>query len=271
MPLKPVSLTPVPLKLFSGNPPVIAALHLPDFALSRERPMAWFEDYALSNARIFAEAGVPWIKLQDQTRTDARAAPETIAMTAALARLIRRELPDLGLGIIVEAHDPAAALSIAHAAGADFVRLKVFVGGAMTAQGPRHGLGAAAVAHRAALRRPDIAILADVHDRTCSPLSGESQPFAAGWAMTLGADALIITGSSFADTLDRIEAVRAAGRDAPILIGGGVTEANVAAALAASEGVIVSTALMRGDAGPDDLIRWDADRCRRFMDAARAA
>jgi predicted TIM-barrel enzyme len=259
------------LKVFSSTPLVIAALHLPDFALSRDRPMAWFEDYALANASVFAEAGVPWIKLQDQTRADGPAAPDTVAMTAALARLIRRELPDLGLGIIVEAHDPAAALCIAHAAGADFVRLKVFVGGVMTAQGPRHGLGAAAVAHRAALGRPDIAILADVHDRTAVPLSGESQPFAAQWAAKLGADGLIVTGSSFPDTLTRIAAVREAGVRRPVLIGGGVTEANVAEALGASDGVIVSTALMRADASPGDLVRWDSDRCRRFMDAARAA
>ena len=258
------------LKVFRGVPLVIAALHLPDFVLSRYRPMAWFEDYAVANARIFAEAGVPWIKLQDQTRTDGPAAPDALAMTAAIARLLRAEVPGIGLGIIVEAHDPAAALSIAHAAGADFVRLKVFVGGAMTAQGPRHGLGARAVAHRAALGRPDIAILADVHDRTAVPLSGESQTFAAEWAVKTGADGLIITGSSFPCTLARIAAVRAAGVRRPLLIGGSVTEANVAEALGASDGVIVSSALMRRDAGEDDLVRWDADLCRRFMDAARS-
>ena len=259
----------MPLTLFAGDPPVIAALHLPDFALSRHRPMAWFEDYAVANARIFAAAGVPWIKLQDQTRTAGPAAPETLAMTAALARLIRAEVPGLGLGIIIEAHDPAAALAVAHAAGADFVRLKVFVGGAMTAQGPRHGLGAQAVACRAALGRPDIAILADVHDRTAVPLSTESQPFAAEWAAKTGADGLIVTGSSFPDTLARIAAVRSAGVRRPLLIGGGVTEANVGEALHASDGVIVSTALMRKDAGEDDIVRWDADLCRRFMEAAR--
>ncbi|MGH6924843.1 MAG: BtpA/SgcQ family protein [Propylenella sp.] len=261
----------MPLKVFEGGPLVIVALHLPDFALSRHRSMAWFEDYAIANARVFAAAGVPWIKLQDETRTDGPAAPDTLAMTAAIARLLRAEVPGIGLGIIVEAHDPAAALSIAHAAGADFVRLKVFVGGAMTAQGPRHGLGARAVEHRAALGRPDIAILADVHDRTAVPLSGESQPFAAEWAVKTGADGLIVTGSSFPDTLARIAAVRAADVRRPLLIGGGVTEANVAEALGASDGVIVSTALMRRDAGEDDLERWDADLCCRFMDAARAA
>lgn len=257
------------LKLFDAAKPVIAALHLPDFALNRHLPVAWYEDYALSNARVFARAGIPWIKLQDQTRTSGPAAPDTLSMMAALARLIRREVPEVRLGIIIEAHDASAALSVAHASGADFVRLKVFVGGAMTAQGPRGGLNAEAVAHRAALRRSDIALLADVHDRTAMPMSGESQVFAANWAAKSGADGLVITGSSFPDTLARIEAVRAQGLKQPVLIGGGVTKDNVAQALAGSDGVVVSSALMRRDAAPDDLVRWDAGLCQRFMDAAR--
>lgn len=258
------------LKSFSGRIPVIAALHLPDFALSRHRSVAWYEDYTITNARVFADAGVPFIKLQDQTRTCGMAAPETLTRMAALARLLRAELPALGLGIIVEAHDPAAALSIAHASGADFVRLKVFVGGAMTAEGPRNALGAKAVACRAALGAPDIALLADIHDRTARPLSDEPQPFAAHWAAKVGADGLIITGSGFQDTLNRIAAVRGTVPSRPILIGGGVTSENVAEALATASGVIVSSALMRKSADEDDLVQWDADLCHRFMDAARA-
>ncbi|MEO1103869.1 MAG: BtpA/SgcQ family protein [Pseudomonadota bacterium] len=261
----------MPLKVFDGGPLIIAALHLPDFALSRHRAVTYFEDYAIANAAVFAQAGIPWLKLQDQTRTSAGAAPDTLARMGALARLIRAEVPGIGLGIIIEAHDPAAALAVANASGADFVRLKVFVGGAMTANGPRHALGAEAVAYRAVLGRQDIAILADVHDRTAIALSGETQPFAAGWAAKVGADGLIITGSSFADTLTRIEAVRAAGIKRPILIGGGVTADNVGEALRAAEGVVVSSALMRRTASEDDLLRWDADACRRFMDAARAS
>jgi uncharacterized protein len=256
--------------LFAAPPLVIAALHLPDFNLSRDRSAAWFEDYALTNARVFADAGIPWIKLQDQTRTDGPAAPETLARMAALARLIRSELPALNLGIIIEAHDPEAALVVAQAAGAGFVRLKVFVGGAMTAQGPRHGLGARAVARRAALCAGGVAILADVHDRTSVPLSGESQPMAAEWAAKTGADGLIVTGRDMDDTLARIAAVRAAGVRRPVLVGGSVTGANVVRALAGSDGVVVSTALMRADRDPGALLQWDADLCARFMEAARA-
>ncbi|MEM6889417.1 MAG: BtpA/SgcQ family protein [Pseudomonadota bacterium] len=258
----------MPLTTEQGAPQVIAALHLPDFVRSMHQSVSWFEDYAIANARVFADADVPFVKLQDQTRTAGAAAPETLALMASIARLIRSEVPKLRLGIIIEAHDPLAALSVAHAVGAEFVRLKVFVGGAMTADGPRHGLGTAAVSHRAALGRSDIAILADVHDRTARPLSNESQPFAANWAAKAGADGLIVTGANFADTLKRVAAVREAVPSNPILIGGDVTEHNVAEALAASDGVFVSSALMKSGAGANDLVRWDLDLCRRFMEKA---
>ncbi|MEM1066343.1 MAG: BtpA/SgcQ family protein [Pseudomonadota bacterium] len=259
----------MPLSLVSGPPPVIAALHLPDFALSRDRSQAWFEDYAIANAKVFADAGIPFVKLQDQTRSSAPASLETVARMAALARLIRAEVPGLGLGIIVEAHDPHAALAIANASGADFVRLKVFVGGAMTGEGPRYALGADAVAYRAALAASGVSILADVHDRTAKPLSNEDQPEAAVWAAKAGADGLIITGASFSDTLARIAAVRNTSANRPILIGGGVTEANVGEAITLADGVIVSSALMRKDTDANDLVRWDSDLCKRFMNAAR--
>lgn len=258
-------------RLFDTAPPIIAALHLPDFARNRHLSLQWLEDYAVTNARIFADAGIPWVKVQDQTRTAEPATADTVAMLTAIARTIRSEVPGLGLGIIVEAHDPHAALAVAHATGADFVRLKVFVGGAMTADGPRYGLGAEATEYRARLGRTDIAILADVHDRTARPLSDETQPFAAGWAAKVGADGLIVTGSSFDDTVTRIAAVRQTVGKRPILIGGGVTTANVGQALKVCDGLIVSSALMRKDAGKDDLVQWDGDVCRWFMDAVRSA
>ncbi|WP_300055245.1 BtpA/SgcQ family protein [uncultured Roseobacter sp.] len=257
------------LKLFTNRPLVIAALHLPSFDLSRHLSTAWFEDYAMANAKVFADAGIPFIKLQDQTRTSMAATPETLTRMTALSRLLRAEFPELGLGIIVEAHDPLASLSIAQASGADFVRLKIFVGGAMTSEGPRHALGAEAVAYRASLGADGVAILADVHDRTARPLSDEPQPFAANWAAKVGADGLVIAGVSFQDTLDRIAAIRPVVSNRPVLIGGGVTVDNVGQALSAAEGVIVSSALMRQSTDEDDLVKWDADLCQKFMDAAR--
>ncbi len=244
---------------------VIAALHLPDPVTEPNLPMSFLEDYVLGNARIFAEAGIPAIKLQDQTRAPGSASLETVARTAALGALIRREFPRVALGIIVQAHDAIAPLAIAEAAGASFVRLKVYVGASLSSEGTKEALCVAARAYRQQAA-PHVSILADVHDRTSQPLGGVSQPQAAKWAEQMGADALVITGASFPDTLTRIAALREAGVSRPILIGGGVDAGNVAEALDAATGVIVSTALMAQGHGAGARLRWDPARCARLME-----
>jgi hypothetical protein len=247
---------------------VIAALHLPDPVSEPGRSMAWLEDYVLGNMRVFAEAGIPAVKLQDQTRAPGAASPETIARTAALGRLIRSAHPGIALGIIVQAHDAEAPLAIAEAAGAAFVRLKVYVGASVSAEGVKEGLGVPARAYRERHAR-GVAIVADVHDRTSLPLGEVGQPQAAGWAEQMGADALVITGASIADTLRRIATLREARVRRPILIGGGVDAGNIEQALGAASGVIVSTALMADASTPHELLRWAPDKCARLMDAVR--
>lgn len=256
-------------QLFDTAPLVIAALHLPDPIAAGRRSMAWLEDYVLTNARVFSEAGIPAVKLQDQTRETGPAATTTVAVMAALGRLVRHEFPALRLGIIVQAHDAAAPFAIAQAAGACFVRLKVYVGAAMTAEGPREGLAVAARQARAAPGADGVALLADVFDRTAIPMIDLPLERAALWAEQLGADGLVLTGATFEESLARVRAAQAAGVRCPILIGGGIDAANVGQALAVSHGVIVSTSLMRRDAPADAVQRWDPDRCRRLMDAAR--
>ena len=245
---------------------VIAALQVPAFWITDARPMSWYEDYVVSNARIFVENGISSIKLQDETTAPANAAPRTVARMARLGAALKRAFPKLDLGIILQAHDAEAALAVADGCDASFVRLKIFAGAAVNADGPRAALGPAATAYRDAIGRRDIRILADVHDRTAVPMAPVPNDVAAEWAAKLGADALVITGASFDDTLDRIAGVRARGLRTPVWIGGGVTHSNVQRALDAAEGVIVSSSLRRDGAASDAMDRWDGARVRAFMD-----
>ncbi len=228
--------------------------------------MAWLEDYVLANVEVFVGGGIGAVKIQDQTAEPSAAAPRSIARLSALARLVRREHPDLSLGVIMQAHDAIGPIAVADAANADFVRLKVFVGAAITADGQRQGLSVEAMAYRAAIGRTDVAIFADVHDRTCQPLGDVPHDVAATWAQKAGADALIITGHSLEESRARIEAARTAGVTRPILLGGGVTEANAREAIRFADGIVVSTSLMRASAREDDLRRWDIDASRRLME-----
>lgn len=249
---------------------IIAALHLPDLAVARQTSMAYLEDYVLANAAVFAKAGVPSLMLQDQTRQNGPATPSTVALMAALGSLLRRTYPAIDLGIIIQAHDAVAPLAIAHACGASYVRLKVFVAAAMTMEGAKSALAVEARSYRHELRRDDIALFADVFDRTSVPMIDVSPDEAAQAAVRLGADALILTGATFADSLERVRKAKAAGIRRPVLVGGSVTKDNVAQALAVADGAIVSTSLMCDDPAATDLVRWDGDKTQRFMDAVRA-
>lgn len=258
-------------KTFSCRPGkrlLIAALHLPDLSERRNLGRAFLEDYTLANTDALVAGGIDHIILQDQTRQVGPAAPETVAMTAALGRAMKLAHPEMSLGIIVQAHDAVAPLAIAHAAGADFVRLKIFVGAAMTFEGHREALAVAATTYRHHLRAEGIALMADVFDRTCVPTIDVTPERAARAAVGQGADALVLTGPDMNDSLARIQAAKTLGLQRPVLIGGGVTTSNVAKVLSVADGAIVSSSLMREDYCEGDLLRWDSARTRQLVEAA---
>lgn len=256
--------------LFCINPLVITALHLPESGSSRQaNSMSWLEDYVLQNLSVFVEGGIPAVILQEETLSPSLARTESIAVLAALGRLAHQEFPKLHLGIIFQAHDPYAPLAVAHACGASFVRIKVFVGTMIKAEGVQQGCGIQARNYRRDLGREDIQILADVHDRTGYPLESVPIETAALWATQTGANGLILTGFSFAESIHYLQSVRQSGVQNPLLLGGGADESNVAEALRYADGVIVSSALKRDHAIPGEIIQWDREKVLRFMDAAR--
>ncbi len=251
------------------SPMIITALHLPMLGTDHSFiPMSWLEDFVLQNMSVFHEGGIPAVILQEETLTTSLAKTESIAILSALGRVARQEFPHMQLGIIFQAHDPFAPLAVAHACGASFVRIKVFVGAMLKAEGVQQGCGIAARDYRHSLGREDIQILADVHDRMGYPVGDVPIEAASLWAAQAGADGIILTGSSFEDSLGLISRVRQSGVDRPLLLGGGVDENNIAKALNAADGVIVSTALKRDRVSPGELIHWDREKILRFMDSA---
>ena len=255
----------------TGVPIVIAALHLPKIQSGKKICMPQIEDYALTNMGLFANGGVPAVILQDQSLNASNARLETIAMMASVGRLIHEEYNQVELGIIVEAHDPFASLAIAQACGATFVRLKVFVGAMLKSSGLQQGCGVQALDYRNSIGRNDIRIFADVHDRTGLPLLDMPLAQAAGWAVKTGADALILTGSTFDDSLEFLRKVRTKEKLIPLIMGGNATVDNVQQALEYADGIIVSSSLKKEDATPEDLIQWDLEKIKRFMEAVNQA
>ncbi len=254
------------------KPLIIGAVHLPQYGRANPRPgvsMAELEDYVLANCSVFVQNGLDTLYLQDENLSAGRALEETTAVVSALGRLAKREIPALKLGIIIEAHDGIAPIAIAHACGADFVRLKVFAGAMLKAPGLQQGCGIEAVQYRAAIGA-EVAIFADAHDRTGYPLAGVPIQAVTDWVSRTGADAVILTGMTYAQSLEYLDIGRKTVKGKPIILGGGVTIDNIAEVLRHADGAVVSSSLMLDRDVKGSPVHWDAGKIRRFMEAVAA-
>lgn len=226
---------------------------------------------ALDDATTLSRGGVDAILVEnfgDLPFLPDDVGPATVAaMTRAVSEVC--SAVDCPVGVNVLRNDAAAALAIAAATGAAFVRVNIHTGGMFTDQGWIEGRAAETLRLRELLA-PRVAILADVLVKHAAPPVGNTldQTARDTWHRGL-ADALIVTGSGTgaATDLDHVREVRAAVPDAPVLVGSGIAPDTVAAALGLADGVIVGSALEAGGTAGNPV---EAHRVADLMAAARA-
>lgn len=170
----------------------------------------------------------------------------TVAHITAAALAIRDRIPSTPLGINVLRNDGCAAMGIAHAVGAAFIRVNVLVGARVTDQGVIEGIAANLLRLRDTLRA-DVRILADVNVKHSAPLGPYAIADEVADALERGgADAIIASGSGTgrATAIGEVRAVKEAAGDAPVFIGSGAS-IDTAAVLAdaGADGFIVGTSL----------------------------
>ncbi len=213
---------------------------------------------ARSDAGALAGEGLDGILVEnflDAPFFGARVPAETVAaMTRAAAEVVaevaaRSPVP---VGVNVLRNDARAALAVAVASGAAFIRVNVHVGTMWTDQGILEGRAARTLRARAVLSA-QVAILADVMVKHATPPPGLTVEAAAAdtWSRGL-ADALVVTGAGTGKETDlgRVAQARAGAPDATVLVGSGVTPATVAGVLQMADGAIVGSSLARdGRAG----------------------
>jgi hypothetical protein len=178
---------------------------------------------------------------------------------------------DLPIGVNVLRNDADAAMAIAAAVEASFVRVNVHTGQRVTDQGTLTGQAATTVRLRDRLDA-DVAILADVDVKHSAPLAGRPLREEISELIERGrADGIIASGAGTGRETDRdhLEAV-VAGRDrvdptVPVFVGSGVTAANVGETMELADGAIVGTGLK---AGGETTAPVDETRVRAVVDAA---
>jgi membrane complex biogenesis BtpA family protein len=178
-------------------------------------------------------------------------------MTAA-GRAIRAAVK-LPIGFNVLRNDARAALALCAACDGAFIRVNVHTGAMLTDQGLIEGTAHDTLRYRQQIC-PQARIFADVLVKHAVPLGDLSVEDCARDTLERGlADALIISGvgTGMAADLSDVERVRRACPSAKILLGSGVTVANIHDFLPLADSFIVGTSLKRDGkiSNPVDPIR----------------
>jgi hypothetical protein len=254
---------------------LVGVCHLPPLPGSPRagaRAMRDAVDRAARDAKALAQAGFDAIVIEnygDAPFFKDDVPDVTVAAMTACALAAREVAPALALGINVLRNDGCAALAVAVASGASFVRINVLSGARVTDQGLVEGRAAEVLRERARLAK-HVRIFADVAVKHSAPLAARDfEDEIDELAERALADAILVTGSATGAPVDEGDLDRAmrASR-VPVFVASGATEASVAGLLAKCDGVIVGTAIKRARraGGPVDSVL-----AKRFVRAARHA
>lgn len=258
-------------ELFKNTKPIIGCIHLhalpgaPSYKSNFEDVL----EKALWETRIYMKYGLDGLiveNFRDVPFYPDQLPAETIASLAVVTRLVKSTF--LGpVGVNALRNDAAAALSAAHSAKADFIRVNVHTGAAITDQGIVEGKAYQTLRLRKNLQAP-ILILADVRVKHASPLGNTSLDQEIRDNVERGlADAIVVSGIATGEAVDQEElaqAVKASGK--PVIIGSGVTFDNLDTLYPLADGFIVGSYFKHDGHAQDDL---DENRVKQFMELYR--
>ncbi len=258
--------------IWPDRPSLVGMIHLLPLpgAPRWGRDMAPVVERALADAEALVDAGFNGLMVENYSDVPFHGdsvPPETIAaMTVAGSAVV--DAVDVPVGINVLRNDAQAALGIATAIGARFVRVNVHTGAMFTDQGLIEGRAATTLRLRTSLHA-DVAILADVHVKHAVPPAGAALGPSAADAWHRGlADGLIVSGGGTGDATapSDVEEVRRAVPETPLFIGSGVTAESAADYLRQADGLIVGSTVMYGGLAGAGV---DPDRARSFIQAVQ--
>jgi len=240
--------------LFGSTKPIIGVIHLlalPGAPLY-DGAMQKVYDHALSELDVFKRNALDSViveNFRDVPYYPGRVPAETIASLAAVSREIVRAA-GMPVGINALRSDGEAAVAIAAASGAQYVRVNVHMSVVVSEQGIIEGMSQLSVRLRSALKSNAL-IFADVGVKHAAALADRGLTSETRDLAERGlADAIIVSGDrTGAETsLDDVDVVRAA-TTLPLLIGSGATPDNVARVLPKVDGLIVGSYFKRDGVG----------------------
>ena len=253
-------------------PRIIAALHLlPAEQCRRAKTYTQNQivDHALRHAQIAYDGGVRAAYLQDvhDTPVAPTILPHTIANVTAVGNAIRQAFPDFQLGVCLMQHGAKEPLQIAQAIGAAFVRIKVYMGVMVKAEGIITGCAHEAIEYRHQIGADHIRIFADVYDRVGVPLAPLPLPEACRQAVMFGqADGLVLTGMNVDDSVAMFDQIAPLKLGVPLILGGSATAQSLPRFPHADHAIVHGAFIQKGLPDQGGLpVDWAVERVRAVV------
>lgn len=222
---------------------------LPGSYRHKDMPLKQIIDEILHEVDIIVGAGFDGIILQNMNDMPVKqkSSPEAIAYMTIIGYEIKKRFSNLIMGVLMN-WDGVAALSVADAIGADFMRVEhLFTGVEVTSA----GLLEAQCCEIAQLRKrigSKIPVFADIYEVHGVPLGAKEIDDAAWEAVNEAfADGLFICGKTTDQSIDMVRKVRPRVPNIPLYLGGGATGHNIYELLQHFDGVSVATWIKNGD------------------------
>ena len=204
----------------------------------------------LTEAKIYQDAGFTALAIEnmhDRPYLKGGVGPEITAAMTAIAREVKRET-GLVLGIQVLAAANREALAVAHASGADFVRVEGFVYAHVADEGVIESCAGELLRYRRAIDAERVLIFTDIKKKhSAHAITADvSIVETAKAAEFFLADGVIVTGASTGEPAspDEVRDVVRAAR-VPVLVGSGITPENLAR-FSSAHGFIVGSSVKQG-------------------------
>jgi uncharacterized protein len=238
--------------VFRSGKAVIGMIHVPPLP-GAPRCSKTFEEirrFVLADSAALAESGVDGLMLEnfgDVPFYPSRVPAHTVAFLSTLAFELKARVP-LPLGINVLRNDGMAAIAIAAAVGAEFVRVNVYTGARLADQGILQGEAHEIARYRQALGAT-AQIWADVAVKHSAQLADRLLADDVEDTVERGlADAVIVSGASTGKptSLEDVRTARRHAGHAPVYVGSGVDDSTFEALLEVADGAIVGTAFKLG-------------------------
>ena len=258
--------------LFASTRPIVGMIHLlalPE-APAYKGNLNDIYDRALRESIALQEAGVDALIIEnfgDEPYLTSELSSAQLALMSAVTRDIVRA-GTLPVGVNCQFNAWQSEVALAHACGAEFIRVEVFVDTVVMAQGLVSPCSAQIRRYQQRLGAQGVALWADIQTKYTTNLVPQSIQQSALDAQAAGADVLIVTGAATgqATPLDVVTQVKQVA-GIPVVVGSGTTLANVKGVLRVADGAIVGSALKFGGKAENEV---SLEAARAFMASARS-